>query len=723
MRFHPWLALVSALLASRAEAQTSPLFSTEWFHAIRDEASGERPLVDFENIITRFSGFSPSRGGDEIALYLEARMREIGLSDIDVEGFPSDGRTFFWAFLGEPAWEAEAGTLDLVEPRKERLADFAVDRIVLGRFSSSADVTAELVDAGAGARPEDYAGKDVGGKIVLVSGNPEEAHREAVWRRGALGIVSFRIRERPDETLWLQNPTLGNRTGSPGLVPWEGPAGEPPGFLFSLTEVDGQRLRAMLDRGETLRLHAYVKATTGPGEYKQVSALIPGADPNAKQVWIKAHTNHRNTGGGNNLTGVGATIEIARVLHRLIDEGTLPRPRRSIRFLWSAEHFVTTYELFRHPERRERVFSFFSVDMTGFDAEAVDGYFRMYRLPHSRPHFLSDVSEELVESVGTANRISSRTGGFPDPIFAPSGSRDPMYYRVEDFWAPSDHEEMVEGSIGIPALEFGHPDRFIGTQEDSLDKVDPTQMRRSVLTIAAAAYYLASLDATGLEALLPRIAGNASRRMAEEWSRALGLVEGASVEGLPFEYREARNVLFQSLERERRTLESLLEIDGGAATQESIADWTSRLAEISRAHESALRSRAAELAAKQNLVLAEPVPSPAERELARWVPKRNEAIRGPVNLFRPEYGSIWIARKTGDPDVLGSVPLARRGRFVAYEALNFVDGRRTLLEIRDAVSAEFGAVPADEVEQYFRFLERLEVVTLLPAGAGISVPP
>jgi len=65
---------------------------------------------------------------------------------------------------------------------------------------------------------------------------------------------------------------------------------------------------------------------------------------------------------------------------------------------------------------------------------------------------------------------------------------------------------------------------------------------------------------------------------------------------------------------------------------------------------------------------------------------------------------------------LGQVSLARRGRFVAYEALNFVNGRRTLLEIRDAVSAEYGPVPADEVEQYFRFLERLEVVTLVPAS-------
>ena len=64
----------------------------------------------------------------------------------------------------------------------------------------------------------------------------------------------------------------------------------------------------MIARGERVRLRATVKATTGTGEYKQVTAVIPGTDPSAPEVWVKAHDNYRNTGGGNNLTGVGATI-------------------------------------------------------------------------------------------------------------------------------------------------------------------------------------------------------------------------------------------------------------------------------------------------------------------------------------------------------------------------------------------------------------------------------
>jgi len=36
----------------------------------------------------------------------------------------------------------------------------------------------------------------------------------------------------------------------------------------------------------------------------------------------------------------------------------------------------------------------------------------------------------------------------------------------------------------------------------------------------------------------------------------------------------------------------------------------------------------------------------------------------------------------------------------AYEIVNFVDGRRTVGEIRDAVSAEYGPLPVDLVNDY-----------------------
>ena len=77
----------------------------------------------------------------------------------------------------------------------------------LATGSRSGDVTAELVYAGRGDTADDYKGKDVKGKIVLVSGPVGAAHNLAVRQFGAEGVVSFfngtgKPIDRPDQMGW-----------------------------------------------------------------------------------------------------------------------------------------------------------------------------------------------------------------------------------------------------------------------------------------------------------------------------------------------------------------------------------------------------------------------------------------------------------------------------------------------------------------------------------------
>jgi aminopeptidase YwaD len=704
---------IGIAVAVRVDAQVSPLFPTAWFQAIRGEATGEIPAAVFRHIVTHYSGFAPSKGGDEIADYIAGRMREFGLDQVAVEGFPADGKAFFWAFKTEPAWEAETGILELVQPRRERMADFAVDRVVLGRFSSTADVTADLVDVGRGVAAADYDGRDVKGKLVLASGAAGRVHEEAVWRRGAAGVVWIH------EANAIERPML---VSNPGIVPWTGPGGEAPGFAFGISYAAGAELKDMLAHGDRVRLHATVKATMGPGEYKQVTAVIPGTDASAPEVWIKGHDNYRNTGGGNNLTGVGATIEIARVLHKLVADGTLPRPRRTIRFLWSAEHYGSIYQFYKHPERIGRALALLNVDMVGYHQERAKAIFRLYTLPYSRPHFLSDVTDAFVQSVGLANSISIRnrgmeSPGFYDAIFAPTGSRDQMHYNVEPFWGPSDHEDVLDGSIALPAVLYNDwPDIYLGTQLDDLDKVDPTQMRRAVLAVASTAYYLASVGPEGLPALTEVVANNALVRLAREQSRAYFLVAGAPAAAAATQYAEARNVLAQWQKREHETLDSLRQLGLNDAARDALSRATKR---IDAAYASAEAAWRESVAAVPGVAAAQQAGRTAgDHRLSAIVPRRNPAIRGPVNVFRPEYGAMWLAEKTGDRDFLKKVPLAARGQYVTYEALNFIDGKRSVLEIRDALSAEYGAIDPLELEQFFRFLAGVGVVSLETSSGG-----
>jgi hypothetical protein len=45
-----------------------------------------------------------------------------------------------------------------------------------------------------------------------------------------------------------------------------------------------------------------------------------------------------------------------------------------------------------------------------------------------------------------------------------------------------------------------------------------------------------------------------------------------------------------------------------------------------------------------------------------------------------------------------------------YEALNFVDGERSVSDIRDWLVAELGDVPVDYVAQYLEALHAIDVV-------------
>jgi hypothetical protein len=53
-----------------------------------------------------------------------------------------------------------------------------------------------------------------------------------------------------------------------------------------------------------------------------------------------------------------------------------------------------------------------------------------------------------------------------------------------------------------------------------------------------------------------------------------------------------------------------------------------------------------------------------------------------------------------------------RGALYAYEIVNFVDDKRSVGEIRDAVAAEFGPIPIDVVADYLKACEAAGIVRL-----------
>jgi len=201
--------------------------------------------------------------------------------------YPSDGKSYYWAFHTEPLWEAQKGELWLVKPEKELLADFKVFKSHLGRNSRTGSVTAELVDVGSGSQRKRLRGALGGRKVVLASGAASRVMRLAVWERKAAGVVFYRTEGAID------HPDL---IGTVQLVPWIGPHGEDPTFAFSLSYRVGSRTESQTGVGRETSVHSEVEVETGPGEYPRF-ARNSGTDPRLPAILVYAHDNSRNTGG------------------------------------------------------------------------------------------------------------------------------------------------------------------------------------------------------------------------------------------------------------------------------------------------------------------------------------------------------------------------------------------------------------------------------------------
>ena len=96
-----------------------------------------------------------------------------------------------------------------------------------------------------------------------------------------------------------------------------------------------------------------------------------------------------------------------------------------------------------------------------------------------------------------------------------------------------------------------------------------------------------------------------------------------------------------------------------------------------------------------------PSPGPVYRRI------RHE---GPMNGFGYSWFDDQLARAgLTRPRLLAREPDGQGPSF-GYEALNLVDGRRSVGEIRDALAATVGAAPVEEVAEYLEVLARLGVL-------------
>lgn len=211
---------------------------------------------------------------------------------------------------------------------------------------------------------------------------------------------------------------------------------------------------------------------------------------------------------------------------------------------------------------------------------------------------------------------------------------------------------------------------------------NPSMSSDSAASIAAlTAYFLATLPNSGSEALLSHLTVGAHARLAEDGRKAVAQMGN--------QQRAGADVLImfgQAIEREQRRMRSF-ERFMPTPVDEMLH---SRILDMEKGITSVWTSMG---------ITSSPFVPAAERIRGRGGEDRRVPSRpkpGPVPPVDPPTAFL----KFDSPDL------------IVYELANFIDGKRSISDIRDAVSAEFGALPLPSVVDYFERLAKSGAITL-----------
>jgi hypothetical protein len=610
--------------------------------------------------------------------FILKKLREYGIPDSEIIDLPT---------RSEKTWDAESAELWITKPELLKIADLKEVPASLCSGSVTSDTTAGLVYVGPGNQETDYQGKDVKGKIVLINGMPEMARRLAVEKFGAVGLVGYASshpEHDPDQVGWSSIRVSEK---------------EKPTFAFMVSTRQGQALRDSLERAATIEVRAICKTQEVPYKEQMVTALLRGQDFPEEELVFSAHLfeGFAKQGANDDASGCAAILETARALKKLVDDGKIPPLRRSIRFLFVPEISGTAAYIQKYPQIARRFFANINQDMVGEALAKNRSLFNLERSPYSLPSYLDDVLESIVRWVGETQKDNEEYEGDLPQIVSPTGTRDPFYYAITGFTGGSDHIVFLDGGVRVPSVMFiCWPDMWYHTSGDTPDKSDPTQLKRTVFIGVAAASFLANAGPEEVTKMAAETSGRAVARLGLEKTRAERFVLGGELKDIHTALKEALNIINQGFGREKEALGSIRFFSKGDSALEAMLKARIKSLEdlrppFLRDLDDTYRLRCL----KENVEPQKPVLSDAEIRLSRLVPVRTEKMRG--------YFNAWeFYQKVREMKVPPSYRIGRAD----FEVRNFIDGRRSILDIRNAVSAEYGPVALEGVENYINLLEK-----------------
>lgn len=676
---------------------------------VKQELSGENAKAYVEQI-TQYHRIQASTMFHEAAEYVKETLVKIGIKNARIEQFPADGETKYWTYTAPMGWEAKSAELWLVKPEQKLLARYQDTPTSLHAHSnatSSEGITAQLIDVGSGTKPAEYKGKKVKGKLVLATGRAKLVHEEAVYKRGAAGVITdtltYEIKnfresiDLPDATayqaIWPTKRELSKVT-----------------FGFSITKRQGNQLRALIKQKKKVTLKAIVDAKLFPGKLDIITATIKGKTEPNQEIFLIAHLCHPRPSANDNASGSGLLLEIARTILALIQKGKIPQPKRTIRFFWVPEIYGTIAYLHKHENLTKRLIAGINLDMVGQDQELCKSTLTLDKTPDSLPSYLNDFLVNLIEEA--TKQFDPQTGFGPATTFR---------YRVNAHTGGSDHHEFVDSTMGVPCVMLLQwPDLYYHTSQDTPDKVSAQTLKRTGWIATIATITLANADQEEAYAMAIQTYTNGIARLQtglkEATQTLLETKNNPKHKTRPKKLaltlaktaQQYRNKIEHIAWRETQAVKSTKKLAGSSELNSLIRQLTKNTTTQAKHALTQIQQTLALIQKTTDIKIPRKTRlTPAEKQTSKIIPKRQ---------FTGTLSWETLSRKTLPPkDYEWYTKISQKDKQFNQklaEVLNLADGKRNLQQIINAVSAEYTPTNSKHILKILRHLQKQNLITL-----------
>lgn len=636
--------------------------------AIKRAYSGEAAKVYIADI-TRFHRIQASPGIRKAAHYCFRKLKDFGL-DAEIFTFPADGRNRFWSLVVPQEWSLKKATLEMVEPKRLRLCDYAGNKLSVIQRTAPFKGTCELMVLNDGEEIEEYKGFDLDGKVVMTKGDINRVYQLAVQRHGAVGIIydGMRriepVRERFDladareyRSFWWQK-------------------GEKKCFGFVLTPRQGEMVRRLVKK-KRVKVKVEVKSRFYNGQIEVTSGVIPGRSK--KEIVVLSHICHPQPSANDNASGCGASLEVARTLKTLIGNRKLKKPKRTIRFLYLPE-MTGTYAYLASDEQRIRdIVAGVNLDMVGENQDLCGSSLLLEAPPAANPSFVHDLLSRFLREFYEDTKGFGGTGGYP--LFR---------HAAIPFSGGSDHYILSDPTVGIPCpMLIQWPDKFYHSSFDTLDKVDPRMLYKIGSLTASYVYFLAQAGVDETEWLRQEMETRTRIKLMEmidDWHT--DFLSGKNKD--PGVLR--RKVTF-FINQRTNALSSLKRLARVKISNRKLKSFGYDL----------LKDLKRKIG-KQEIRRLQ-VSDEWERTAKKMIPKRLH--KGPPSV-RPYFHRLSAV----DKEKFHKITSEGLVWDIGVKAIFWTDGHKTLKEISDLVELEAGRRNTRFLVEYFEILEKLGLMTI-----------